>query len=82
MDRHFPAPPPAPHLPLVVELVTDLLVEHGYAEIHGVPGYQQQLLRAQVRAKRRERVSEMIETGEVQVNQPQWRLYWDTWRTP
>lgn len=120
MDRHFPAPAPAPHLPLVVELVSDLLAEHGYAEIHGVPGDQQQLLRSQVRAKLRERagcgsrtfahesmvafwsdaireerreqieaemrealerVSEMIETGEVRVHQPEWRLFWDTWRT-
>jgi hypothetical protein len=120
MDRHFPAPDPAPHLPLVVQLLTDLLTEHGYAEIHSVPGDQQQILRSQVRAKLRERAgcgsrtfahesmvafwsdairrerreaieaemrqaleqdSELTETGEAQVHQPEWRLNWDTWRT-
>ena len=84
-----------------------------------MPGDQQQALRAQVRAKLRERagcgsrtlvhesmvvfwsdaireerreeieaemrevldrVSEMIETGQVRTHHPEWRLFWDTWR--
>src|SRR5260370_14734331 len=33
MDNLFPAPPPDDRLGLVVRVVTDLVLEHGYAEI-------------------------------------------------
>ena len=55
MDRLFPPPAPADRLPLVVELVVDLLVEQGYAEMRGVPGDQHSALRTQVRTLLRKR---------------------------
>ena len=55
MDKLFPAPTPDDRLALVVRVVTDLVLEHGYAEIQSVPGDQQAALRAQVRTAVRER---------------------------
>lgn len=49
MDRLFPAPKPDDRLALVTQVVTDLIIEHGYAEIHAVPGDQQAALRTGVR---------------------------------
>ena len=40
--------------------------------------------REQIQAEMRqalERVAEYLETGEAPVHHPEWRLYWDTWRT-
>jgi hypothetical protein len=47
LDRMFPPPPIHPQLPLVARLVSDLVAEHGYAEIYDVPGDQQTELRRQ-----------------------------------
>ena len=49
MDRLFPAPRSADRLALVIQVVTDLVLEHGYAEVQSVPGDQQAALRAGVR---------------------------------
>jgi hypothetical protein len=49
LDRMFPPPPAHPRLPLIVRLVTDCVAEHGYAELHEVPGDQQTEVRRQIR---------------------------------
>lgn len=54
MDGYFPAPLVDKRVPLVAQLVADTIVEHGYAEVHGVPGDQQATLRRAVRARVRE----------------------------
>lgn len=55
MDKLFPPPALDERLPLVVQLVADTVMEHGYAEIRSVPGDQQEALRKQVRAEVRRR---------------------------
>lgn len=55
MDGYFPKPEVDGWLPVVVQVVADTLVEHGYAEVRGVPGDQQATLRTAVRARVRER---------------------------
>jgi hypothetical protein len=50
MDRLFPPPPTHPQLALVAKIVTDTVVEHGHAELHGVPGDQQSELRRRIRS--------------------------------
>jgi hypothetical protein len=55
MDRLFPPPELDDRFPLVVRLVADTILEHGYAEIRSVPGDQQGALRSQVRAEIRRR---------------------------
>lgn len=62
MDAHFPAPVVDDRLPLLAEVVADTLVEHGYAEVHGVPGDQQVALRSAVRARVRERTGHASRT--------------------
>ena len=49
MDKLFPVPKPDDRLGLVTRIVTDLVLENGYAEIQSVPGDQQAALRAAVR---------------------------------
>ena len=55
MDKLFPAPLPDQRLPLVAQLVTDAVLEHGRAEVRGVPGDQQQSVRSAVRMLVRQR---------------------------
>jgi hypothetical protein len=55
MDKLFPPPELDDKFPLVVQLVADTIIEHGYAEIRSVPGDQQLALRSQVRAEVRRR---------------------------
>lgn len=55
MDKLFPAPAADDRLALVVRVVADLVLEHGYAEIQAVPGDQQAALRTQVRSVVRQR---------------------------
>ena len=55
MDRQFPQPALDPRFPLVVQFLTDMLLERGYATILRVPGDQQAAMRAAVRAAVRER---------------------------
>jgi hypothetical protein len=49
MDRLFPAPVRDDRLVLVARLAVDLLVEHGFASVHNVPGDQQTALRVEIR---------------------------------
>lgn len=62
MDKLFPAPELHDRFPLVVQLVTDTVLEHGTAEILGVPGDQQAALRREVRAAVRKRTGNGMET--------------------
>lgn len=55
MDRFFPAPALDERFPLVVQVVTDTVLELGHAELRGVPGDHQAALRAQVRSAVRKR---------------------------
>jgi hypothetical protein len=55
MDRLFPPPELDERFSLIAQLVTDTILEHGYAEIRSVPGDQQAALRKQVRAEVRRR---------------------------
>lgn len=50
IDQHFPKPPANDRLDLVAKVTADLVGEHGYAEVHHVPGDQQRLLRSAVRS--------------------------------
>lgn len=62
MDKLFPEPELDDRFPLVVQLVTDTVLEHGTAEILGVPGDQQAALRREVRAAVREQTGNGMET--------------------
>jgi hypothetical protein len=62
MDRLFPEPPLDPRFPLVVQVLADTVIEHGTAEILGVPGDQQAALRREVRAAVRKRTGHGMET--------------------
>lgn len=55
IDRLFPEPRLDERLPLVTQLIADLVIERGCAEICGVPGDQQAALRKHVRAAVRRR---------------------------
>jgi hypothetical protein len=50
MDRMFPPPSLHPRLPIVARVGADVVAEHGYAEVCGVPGDQQAELRRQIRS--------------------------------
>jgi hypothetical protein len=50
MDKHFPEPELDDRFALVVQVITDTVAEHGYAEMWHVPGDQQAALRKQVRS--------------------------------
>jgi hypothetical protein len=62
MDKLFPEPEPAGWLALVVQVTTDTVAEHGYAEMRNVPGDQQALLRKRVRSAVRQRTGQGIRT--------------------
>lgn len=63
IDRHFPKPPADPRLAIVAKIAADTVVEQrGFAEIHGVPGDQQNELRAKVRSLIRERTGYSVRT--------------------
>ena len=66
MDRLFPAPTPDDRLVLVIQVVTDFVLEYGYAEIQSVPGDQQAALRARVRTAVRERTGHSTRTHVLQ----------------
>ncbi len=51
LDRLFPAPKLNDRFPLIVRVILDIVLEHGTAEIIGVPGDQQAALRREVRAE-------------------------------
>jgi hypothetical protein len=48
MDRFFPEPELDDRFALVVQVVTDTVAEHGYAELRGVPGDHHAALRKHV----------------------------------
>lgn len=62
MDRLFPEPRRDDRFPLIAEMVTDLVVEHGYAEVRHVPGDQQAALRKHVRSAVRRRTGHGTQT--------------------
>jgi hypothetical protein len=63
LDRHFPKPAPDDRIVLVAQLVADVVVDrHGFAEIHGVPGDQQDQLRKAVRTLIRKRTRFAVRT--------------------
>lgn len=62
MDRLFPPPVADIRLPLVAQLVTGMVTQHGYAEIWHVPGDQQAILRREIRSQVRQRTGHSIQT--------------------
>ncbi len=50
MDKLFPVPAEDPRLALVAQLAADVIGEHGFCEVHDVPGDQQLALRKAIRA--------------------------------
>jgi len=63
IDRHFPEPERDSRLALVAQLAADVVVgQRGFAEIHDVPGDQQDELRKTVRALIRQRTSHSVRT--------------------
>jgi hypothetical protein len=55
IDRLFPEPVRDSSFGLIVQVLTDTVAEHGYAEMSHVPGDQQAALRNQVRSEVRRR---------------------------
>jgi hypothetical protein len=56
LDRHFPRPVPDDRIVLISQLTADVVLDrHGFAEIHGVPGDQQDQLRKAIRTLIRKR---------------------------
>ena len=55
LDKLFPTPQLHDRFPLIVRIVADTVLEHGTAEILGVPGDHQAALRKEVRAEVKKR---------------------------
>jgi hypothetical protein len=55
IDKSFPAPTPDNRIPVLADLATTAIKEHGTAEIVGVPGDQMNALRRAVRSELRRR---------------------------
>ncbi|MGD0702994.1 MAG: hypothetical protein ABSA02_24305 [Trebonia sp.] len=62
LDRLFPAPKLNDGFPLIVQIIGDTVLEHGTAEIQGVPGDQQAALRREVRAEVKKRTGYRLKT--------------------
>lgn len=62
MDKLFPEPALDRRFPLVVQVVTDTVIEYGTAEILGVPGDHQAALRREVRSAVRKRTGHGVRT--------------------
>jgi hypothetical protein len=62
LDKLFPAPKLDDRFPLIVQIISDIVVEHGTAEILGVPGDQQAALRKEVRAEIKRRTGHGLTT--------------------
>jgi hypothetical protein len=62
MDRLFPEPVLDDRFALIVQIITDTVAEHGYAEMHNVPGDQHAALRKQVRSAVRQRTGHGLQT--------------------
>jgi hypothetical protein len=66
IDRHFPPPKPDDRLELVAQLAADVVVDRrGFAEIHHVPGDQQDALRKAIRTAIRKRVDHSVRTHSI-----------------
>jgi len=55
LDKLFPVPKLNEQFPLIVQVITDTVLEYGTAEILDVPGDQQAALRREVRAEVKKR---------------------------
>jgi hypothetical protein len=55
MDKLFPETVLDDRFALIVQIITDTVTEHGYAEMRNVPGDQHAVLRKQVRSAVRQR---------------------------
>jgi hypothetical protein len=62
MDRLFPEPVLDDRFALIVQIITDTVAEHGYAEMRNVPGDQHAALRKQVRSAVRQRTGHGLQT--------------------
>ncbi len=62
MDKLFPEPVLDDRFALIVQIITDTVAEHGYAEMHNVPGDQHAALRKQVRSAVRQRTGHGLQT--------------------
>ena len=62
MDKIFPEPVLDDRFALIVQIITDTVAEHGYAEMRNVPGDQQTALRKQVRSAVRQRTGHGLQT--------------------
>lgn len=62
MDKLFPEPMLDDRFALIVQIITDTVAEHGYAEMHNVPGDQHAALRKQVRSAVRQRTGHGLQT--------------------
>jgi hypothetical protein len=62
MDRLFPDPVLDDRFSLIVQVITDTIAEHGYAEMRNVPGDQQAALRKQVRSALKQQTGHGIQT--------------------
>jgi hypothetical protein len=66
IDRYFPKPAVDPRLQLVAQLAADIVVDQrGFAEIHDVPGDQQEELRKAVRNLVRKRTGQPVRTHSI-----------------
>jgi hypothetical protein len=62
MDKLFPAPKRDERFEMIVQVITDMVAEHGFAEMWDVPGDQQTALRNAVRTAVRKRTGHGMET--------------------
>jgi hypothetical protein len=62
MDKLFPEPVLDERFALIVQIITDTVAEHGYAEMRNVPGDQHAALRKQVRSAVRQRTGHGLQT--------------------
>jgi hypothetical protein len=62
LDALFPAPKLDDRFPLIVRIIVDTVLEHGTAEILGVPGDHQSALRREVRAEVKKRMGYRLKT--------------------
>jgi hypothetical protein len=62
MDKLFPKPTLDDRFALIVEIITDTVAEHGYAEMRNVPGDQHAALRKQVRSAIRQRTGHGLQS--------------------
>lgn len=62
MDRLFPAPAVDRRVPVVAQVVCDVVREHGHAEVQQVPGDQLAVLRKEIRSLIRQQTGHPAQT--------------------